>query len=265
VKLILFERNEAVTKRLNQGIAASNGDYISILYSDDYYLPAKLGRQMECFLKLPQDYGVVYSPGYRLNVVNGEQRFDPSLQVSGYILRELLLRHREGFVNPIAPLMRRECFEKYPYDETLFVEGESINLRFAMSCRFHYLNEPLVVMRERENNIGKAIEANVTRLMVVLDKLKLHKDFPKKYRKEVEIFRSRILRDSGWQGVRVIGDVQWARKCFGQSVKAYPAQIAHPRTVAGVGLSFLPAGSRKSLNRLANHILRPKGYKPSST
>ena len=36
------ETNGPVTKRLNEAVALSTGDFVSILYADDYYLPNKL-------------------------------------------------------------------------------------------------------------------------------------------------------------------------------------------------------------------------------
>lgn len=259
VRLLVFQDNDKVTKRLNEGIKISKGDYISILYADDYYLPHKLEQQVACFADLPDDYGVVYSPGYRLNTITGQQWIDPSLKVSGFILNDLLLKHSEGFVNPISPLIRRECLEKYPFDEDLFVEGESINLRFAMRYKFHYLSEPLVVMRDHENNIGKAIKSNIKGLMIVLDRLKQHQDFPLKYCSAVETFRSGILRDSGWQGIRVVGDINWARDCFRRAIKSRWQQLFHPRISAGLALSLLPLNIRKALNLLANRLIRHQG------
>ncbi len=46
VRLLLYPENEPVTKRLNAAIAQSTGEFISILYADDYYLPRKIERQL---------------------------------------------------------------------------------------------------------------------------------------------------------------------------------------------------------------------------
>ena len=254
IKWLLHDQNQPVTLRLNQGIAESRGDLISLLYSDDYYLPKKLERQVECFSRLGPDYGVVYSPGYRLDVRTGKTALDGSLNVSGDVLEALLLRHAEGFINPISPLMRRVCFERYPFQEDLFVEGESINLRFAMTFKFFFLDEPMVVMREHDANIGKGIKANVDRLMIVLDRLERHPDLAASARSSVAIFRSRILRDAGWQGVRVVGDVPWARECYRRAVAVHPRQCFHPRVVAGRALAHLPNHWRSLLNRIGDRL-----------
>jgi glycosyltransferase involved in cell wall biosynthesis len=254
VQLLLHDENQPVTRRLNQAIAASRGELVSLLYSDDYYLPKKLERQVECFLRLGPDYGVVYSPGYRLDVRTGRIVLDSSLKVSGDVLEALLLRHTEGFINPISPLVRRGCFDRYPFHEDLFVEGESINLRFAMTFKFFFLDEPLVVMREHDTNIGKAIKANIDRLMIVLDRLERDPDLPPSSRSSVAIFRSRILRDAGWQGVRVVGDRNWARECYRRAVAVDPRQRFHPRVVVGRALTHLPDRWRRLLNGIGDRV-----------
>ena len=259
VHCMFFDRNEAVTKRLNMAIAATTGEFVSLLYADDYYLPEKLERQLACFGALSKDYGVVYSPGYRLNVLTGVRWQEPSLSASGNILQDLLLRSERGFINPISPLVRRECFLTYPFDEDLFVEGESLYLRVAMRFKFFYLDDPVAVMSDHESNIGKAIKANVSRLMTVLDRLKRHPDFPRSSQRAVEIFRSRILRDSGWQGIRVAGDPVWARACFAGAVRSYPFQAIHPRTLGGTVLSVVPGTVLGVANRIANRIRGHKG------
>ena len=254
IHLLLHDENRAVTRRQNEGIAKSRGEFISLLYSDDFYLPEKLARQVACFSQLSSDYGVVYSPGYRLHVSTGRKTLDGSLKVSGSILEHLLLHHADGFVNPISPLMRRACFDRYPFQEDLFVEGESINLRFALTFKFHYLDEPLVVMREHDTNIGKAVKANLDRLMIVLDRLETNKDLPAASKTAVRVFRSRILRDAGWQGIRVVGDVRWAKDCYRRAVEAYAWQRVHPRVVMGRMLALLPARSRALLNRIGHRL-----------
>ena len=249
VKLLLHETNEFPTKRLNQGIRESSGEFISILYADDYYLPQKIERQMEAFASLAQDFGVVYSPGYRLHVANGQQSRDASLQKSGNILEDLLLRHEAGYINPISPLIGRACALKYPYDESLFVEGESINLQYAMTYRYHYLDEPLVVMRDHETNLGKSVIGNTERLMTVLDRLEQHPDFPPAQRGNLETFRARMLRNAGWQCVRVFDDPNRARSMLRQATRVQAKQWFHPRTLGGFVLSWLPSSLRSGLNR----------------
>ena len=257
VRLLLHPTNEAVTKRLNEAIALSTGEYISVLYGDDYYLPQKLERQLQTFAGLTPDYGVVYSPNYRLDDETGNKWIDKTLKCSGAILKEMFVRHdEEGFINPISPLLRRECFIRCPYHEDVFTEGETILMRMAVYYKFQYLDEPLTVIREHANNLGKAIKLNATVALLLLDKLLQDPDFPPALLPDVTVFRGKLLSVWGWLGIRMAADPTWARGCLLESIRLQPKQLLRPRVLGGLALSTLPAGGVRLFNRLMN-ALRP--------
>lgn len=250
VRLLLHETNGPVTKRLNQAIAISSGDFVSILYADDYYLPHKLERQLKAFSQLSSDYGVVYSPGYRVDDATGNRWMDLTLRSSGNVLEAMFLRaHSEGFINPISPLIRRECFLRYPFHEDVFAEGETIFLRFALSYKFHFLDEPLSVMREHATNFGKAIKFNVPIALILQDKLLQEPDFPRDLIPASNVFRSNFLGICGWLAIRMAADPAWARECLLEAVRRQPNQLLRPRILLGLALSILPAGAIRTFNR----------------
>lgn len=256
IRLILHDKNEAVTRRLNHALASSKGDFLSILYSDDYYLPHKLARQMEQFSRLPHDYGVVYSPGWRLNVTTGQQWMDLTPQVSGWVLNDLLVP-KEGFINPISPLIRRQCFERYPFDETLFVEGEAIFWRIAMKYLFHFDSEATVVMRDHARNVGRSVKRNVQNLLICLRNLERDPDFPDSGRATLRLAKLRMYRNAGWQAIRVVNDSSWAREMFGKALAMDWKQALHPKTITGLSLSLLPRAALATLNRAVYRLQRP--------
>jgi hypothetical protein len=90
--------------------------------------------------------------------------------------------------------------------------------------------------------------------MTVLDRLERHPDLPASALSSVAVFRSRILRDAGWQGVRVVGDIPWARECYRRAVASGPRQRFHPRVVAGRALALLPDCGRGLLNRIGDRL-----------
>ena len=49
IRLILHDDNQSISRRLNEGVAAARGQFVSILYSDDLFLPHKLERQLAIF------------------------------------------------------------------------------------------------------------------------------------------------------------------------------------------------------------------------
>ncbi|HAL46187.1 MAG TPA: hypothetical protein DCP37_00365 [Dehalococcoidia bacterium] len=254
VRLLLHERNDAITKRLNEAIALSSGEYVSVLYADDFYLPHKLERQVQEFSNLSPEFGVVYSPGYRIDAVSGRRWVEKSLKVSGFILKEMFVRQAEGFINPISPLIRRECLIDYPFHEDLFIEGESIFWRIAMKYQFRYLDEPLSVMREHAGNRGKAIKLNAQMVLTLFEKLSREPEFPPELLTDLDRFCGNCMGAFGWLGIRVAADPRWARTCLMSAIRRQPKQLTRPRTLVGLALSTLPPRAVRTFNRVLNAV-----------
>lgn len=254
MRLVLHSHNAGVSKRLNEAVGLASGEYVSLLYADDYYLPHKLERQLQEFSTLPPDYGVVYSPGYRLNVLTGESWIDPmTLRRSGAILKDMFLHgHSEGFINPISPLVRRECFIRYPFHEDVFAEGETIFLRLALTYKFHYVDEPLTVMREHASNLTKAVKLNAETASILHDKLLHDPAFPSNLVAEFNGFRGDFMRNCGWLAIRLAEDRQWARTCLMSAIRFQPRQLLRARTLAGLALSTLPVRMVRLFNKALN-------------
>lgn len=257
VRTILRAVNANLNSLANQATALATGEFISLLHGDDYYLPEKIERQMACFAGLPEDFGAVYGPSYRLNDLTGERWCDTTPMVSGRILEDMLLKfHSDGGINIISPLIRKACFIRYPFREEFFLEGESIFFRMAMSFKFQYLGEPLTVMRDHLTNMGKVIRKNRDWVVPLFESLGREPEFPRECVPALRRFLGRHLRSYGWQGLRFIDDPAWARDCFIMAVRHDPAQLLHPRTLAGLGLLILPRPAVAAFNRALNGFLR---------
>jgi len=259
VRLFLHNENTAITRRFNQGIAAARGDFIAFLYSDDYFLPNKLERQVACFAGLSPDYGVVYGPAMGHNDVSGRKWTNRSIGASGNILADMLLRAERGHIDMTSPLTRKQCLERYPFYEDIFAEGEGIYFRLAMTYKFFYLDEPLCVNRDHMNNAGKAIKRNAEMTMRMLERLEAHPDLPPDHRRSVRRFRAKLYRNYGWQTIRVGGDAQWARASFLNAVRSGCSDALHVKVFAGLGLSLLPRSLRARLNSVGDAISKPLG------
>jgi glycosyltransferase involved in cell wall biosynthesis len=261
IRVILHDSNDAPTKRLNEAIAASTGEFVSVLYSDDFYLPDKLRLQVEAFDSLSHEYGVVYTPGERLDVDTGERWSDATLTAAGRVLDDLLTEHDAGRpINPISPLVRRACFERHAFFEDLFVEGELIYFRLAMTHKFHFLPQSTVVMRDHARNGGRAVKRNVETLLVFIDKLEREPDFPTASRPALKVMRTNLYRVATWLGVRAVNDPAWARQMLMMAVRLDWLQALHPKIVAGLGLSALPARHLRRLNQVISAIRPARGH-----
>lgn len=259
VRLLLYKENLAVTRRLNQGVAASSGSLISLLYGDDLYLPAKLATQVAAFDNADETVGVVYGPGLRRNVLTGREWLDRTITGSGDVLSELLRGRGKGyFINPISPLVRRACFEKHPFYEDIFVEGENHYYRLATTHKFLYLPEPLVVMREHERNMGKVIRRNWELLDEVFRRLERTPTLALGAEGDVRRARADLHRTFAWLALRVAEDPTWARRCLWCVGRIEPIQLLRPKALATGVLSLLPQRQLQLLNELGYRLRQPR-------
>jgi hypothetical protein len=244
------------------GTSHPGGDYISILYADDYFLPLKMERQMERFSKLSSDFGVVYSPGLRKNVLTGKEWQERTITKSGDILESMLTDfHKVGFINPVSPLVRKQCFLDFPFRESVFIEGEAIYFRIASKYKFQFVEEPLVVMRDHLGNAGKAIKKTRTYVESFIQLWLKDPNFPEKHRTNVKKFLARVLRNYGWQSLRLAEDPQWARNCFVESLKWDYQQALHPRVLFGTAISLLPKKILSFANQAGNFLRKSDGLR----
>lgn len=240
VRVLLSETNISRSRLLNAAIQIARGEFISLLYADDYYLPTKLATQIAAFRRLGESCGVVYSPGYRER--DGHHRtLDRTLSVSGFVLRDMLTKHEtEGFINPISPLVRKEAFLDFPFDEDLPRQGEGLYMRMALKYQFRFLPEPLVVMREHANNMGKDVQANTETAIIELGRLINHRLFPKSLEMDAKRFASYLYSRSAWLAIRQCGNPALAREYVQCAIALDKKRALKWRTLAALAASYLP-------------------------
>ena len=253
VRLIFLEDNIYPTRCLNRGIRAAKGEYISFLLADDYYLPEKLERQVEVLKALPEDYGVVYSPGRRVDVQTKTEWVTIGVQSSGTILKALL-NYQRNFIDFITVLVKRECLERYRFHEDIFFQGEVIFFHIALQYKFSYLAEPLVMMRDHQRNMGKDFNLNMAPTLTVLDRLGQAAEFPSELSGDLSRLKSRLLMSYGWQSLRIDSNGPVARKRIGLAVVAHWRQLFEPRVLIGWCLSWLPHPGLRWVNGLNDTV-----------
>ena len=255
VRLFLHRENRAISLRFNEAIQSCRGEFISFLYSDDYYLPHKLEAQVRAFESLPASTGVVYAPIRWINHRTGKTWEEDPLETGPDPLRAMLSEKRRGFLDMISPLTRRACFLRHPFLEYVFAEGEGIFLRVALTHGFHRLPEPVAVMRDTGENRGKAISVNTEMHQRTLQALEADPAFSTKaYGKALRQYRARVLRNAGFSAARVGGDAAWARRALVSSIRIDPTRAVHYRTLIGLGLLALPPRVRQPINAFAHRL-----------
>ncbi len=250
----LYVENGPVTQRLNAAVRQSTGRYLAFLYGDDYYLPNHLARMVHFAESQSScaDMGIFHGSGYR-EWPDGTRRWAHNFYSGGswtpsFLPLLLSANFDEGPVNAISPLMRREVLEQYPFYDDIFVEGESMFLKYALTWKFYWVGgEPTVVMREHDANMGKAVALNTRIAVQCLDRLVTQPAFKEKWLPDVQRFRGELLARGAWLALRMLCDPQAASEFGAGALKAGNRSW---RAVAGLLGGLCPPSWLHHLNAL---------------
>lgn len=142
---VLRTANRGVAAARNLGVAASSGELVAFLDSDDRWLPGKLATQVAFFAahaeaEICQTEEVWIRHGMRVNPCGHHRKpsgdiFEPSLRLC--------------LVSPSAVMLRRSLFERVGgFDETLpACEDYDLWLRILRDTPVWLIDEPLVIKR----------------------------------------------------------------------------------------------------------------------
>jgi len=253
------KENLSISLRQNQAANIATGEFISLLYADDYYLPSKIEHQVKKFMSLSKEWGVVHGPGFELDEIHDTQQLIASTHAHGDCLGSLFEDYSDGFINPISPLIRKEVYLEFPLYEDIFSEGESLFYRIAMKYKFYYSPKPLVVMRYHETNMGKAIKKNIDMHLICLERLEQNIDFPTIYQKPLNIYRSHIIFSNAWHCLRTNFEIIWAKKKILKAIQIYPQSILSFKFIVGIIFILMPKHLMAGVNKMLN-LLQKKKY-----
>lgn len=149
---IAHTENVGVVRTLNEALSHVNGEYISIIATDDTWEPDKIERQITLMLGSTEQVAVVYSDsaqmdesGVRLPQTFIEAHYKGNTIPSGHIFSALV----DGcFLPAMATLIRRQAIEAVGgYDERLTYEDYDMWLR--LSARYEFVFCPGIVANYR--------------------------------------------------------------------------------------------------------------------
>jgi glycosyltransferase involved in cell wall biosynthesis len=129
----------------NTEIYESKGQFIGFLDDDDEWLPGKIEKQMQVFLKAGDEIGIVCVQYFIHNETTTNIRM---INVEGHIYQEICKNHIVGHTS--NALIRRNILEKVQgFDEDL-PAGQDTDLwiRIAKVCQFSTVHEPLAIIHE---------------------------------------------------------------------------------------------------------------------
>jgi glycosyltransferase involved in cell wall biosynthesis len=144
---VVHRQNQGLCRTLNEAIRLAHGEYISLIATDDTWLPGKLSRQVAMMESAADSVGVVYSDAYQIND-HGERL--PDMFMDGYrrflAVPEGDLKERlvvGNFIPAMTTLIRRTVYERVGYyDELLLFEDWDFWLRVAEHFTFAFSPYP---------------------------------------------------------------------------------------------------------------------------
>lgn len=157
---IIAKRNGGVSSALNAGMAASNGEYLAILASDDWFLPEKTARQVAMLEEAGPRMGMAHTNGLE-QAEDGRTAVDlrgTYRPAEGHCFHDLVARK----VTAIAPsvMIRRAAFDEVGgFDESLV--GEDLDFYAAVAAYGYSIGfdpTPQIVKSAREDNLGTKVE-----------------------------------------------------------------------------------------------------------
>lgn len=241
ITMLDYKNNNTTTKVSNNIIRAARGEYICYLNGDDYYLPDSVEINLNTIVNLSSDYGVVYGPTYVHNELSGITFLENNkFNKSGDVFDSLIEAQITGFIPAQTPFLRKDVYDIMSYNdgtiynETIFCEGEMIYIRIAKHFKFQYIDIPLQVATDHDNNHGKNYKENAKSFYDQSNTL------ISLYPEKEEIFKRIIgtmFLSYAWIAIRLMKDRKWMRSCLKLALINNPLVVLHWRFVTLLILS----------------------------
>lgn len=175
----------------NRALEKVNGDFISFLDCDDFYLPQKLRKTLEAFDD--QKIGLVYTNGYTLyEDKNIKKPFYKKPQIEGNIFNQWIASY-----NAMIPsvMFRKSVLKNlnYWFDKRFnMIEEYDFFLNLSQYCQIRYCHNKLCIWRAHKSSITWRAEENFQKELIILKEklLKNKKNLPN--RKSIEKLDARI-------------------------------------------------------------------------
>lgn len=168
-RLIIHPVNKGLCQVCNRFLQEAQGKYVSLIGSDDIYLPDKLLIQVPLLEAAPSEVGLVFSDVSKID--SAGNIIVPSVYATGQITPSegdvWIPMLRTNFIGAMTTLTRKSCFDQVGlYDESLAYEDWDMWLRIARKFSFIYHPGVTALYRIHGNSISfqwraRMIESNL--------------------------------------------------------------------------------------------------------
>lgn len=174
LRFVAFSENRGVCDAMNDAIGRAKGEYIAVLNSDDYFLPAKLEKQVS-YLDSHAEHGAVFGLP-RFITEDGERFLDTrhvfwNVFTAGNRTRREWLKHFFYFGNCLCHptiLIRRSCYAKIGLFNPLLMQLPDFDMwtRLCRDFDIHVMEEELTAFRVllNERNVSAPSDKKSARI-----------------------------------------------------------------------------------------------------
>jgi glycosyltransferase involved in cell wall biosynthesis len=159
----IYQQNKGAASARNNGINASEGDFVAFLDGDDIWLPSKIENQLDCFKK-DSNIGLVYSNFYEVDSVDISKRKKIKARKYSPADKNTLSTFfvKDGPIITSTVIIKKIVFKETGIFDPSFQMGEDPDLwlRIAAKYSFCQLSEPLLLKRVVSNSLGSDKELN---------------------------------------------------------------------------------------------------------
>lgn len=155
---VIGQQNQGVAAARNNGVAASQGEFIAFLDADDAWLPAKVEKQIGCF-KSTENLGLVHVGMVEIDSDGRElrERLDGG---EGEVWQQLLLFSPNGILGGgSGAMIPRAIFDEVGgFDERLSTSADwDLYYRISRSRNVGFVAQPLLRYRVHTSNMHSNI------------------------------------------------------------------------------------------------------------
>jgi glycosyltransferase involved in cell wall biosynthesis len=194
---IAFQHNRGFPFVLNDALRLAQGKYVSIIATDDIWLPGFVEDRVGLLENCDPTYGLVYGKSFLIDEegrnLSGLVPKSPQAP-DGYVLEYLF---NQNFISANTVLVRRACYEKVgQYDESLLIEDYDMWLRIAQYFKFIYSQNILSRYRIVSTSIvhSKMDQIRVSLAKIMIANLVIHPEYSKLIEKKLIDLRFELYK-----------------------------------------------------------------------
>jgi len=251
----VYQENQGLSGARNTGIERCSGEFIALLDGDDRWLKERLERQLN-FVEDHPDVGLVYSDFYVFGEGIGdgrERRYCNRYEYGDSDVLQHFFVHG-GPIVPSTTLVNRSCFRSVGKFDPALLRGQDTDmwLRTAGEYPIHYIDEPLILKRQRVDSLGADVGEKARYLLQVTDKIvDLYPELePLQGKRRAKIFGG-AARHFATSGRRM--------RALKVALQAICHDPSDPKQYATLAFALLPI-SASQLGRLRKQIQEAKSY-----